>query len=31
MLIEQDGPVNYKEEMEGLESEKWLEAIKSEI
>ena len=31
MLIEQDEPTNYKEAMEGLESEKWLEAMKSEI
>jgi hypothetical protein len=31
MLIEQDEPMNYKEEMEGPESEKWLEAIKSKI
>ena len=31
MLIEQDEPTNYKEAMEGPESEKWLEAMKSEI
>ena len=31
MLVEQDEPTNYKEAMEGPESEKWLEAMKSEI
>ena len=31
MLIEQDEPMNYKEGMASLESEKWLEAMKSEI
>jgi hypothetical protein len=31
MLIEQDEPTSYKEAMEGPESEKWLEAMKSEI
>ena len=31
MLIEQDEPTNYKEAMASLESEKWLEAMKSEI
>ena len=31
MLDEQDEPTNYKEAMEGPESEKWLEAMKSEI
>ena len=31
MLIEQDEPTNYKEAMEGPESGKWLEAMKSEI
>ena len=31
MLIEQDEPATYKEAMEGPESEKWLEAMKSEI
>ena len=31
MLVEQDEPATYKEAMEGPESEKWLEAMKSEI
>ena len=31
MLVEHDEPANYKESMEGPESEKWLEAMKSEI
>ena len=31
MLIEQGEPTNYKEAMASLESEKWLEAMKSEI
>src|ERR1043165_1279416 len=31
MLNEPDEPANYKEAMEGPESEKWLEAMKSEI
>src|ERR1041385_7692166 len=31
MLNEPDKPANYKEAMEGPESEKWLEAMKSEI
>ena len=31
MLDEHDEPANYKEAMEGPESEKWLEAMKSEI
>src|ERR1041385_4799518 len=30
MLNEPDEPANYKEAMEGPESEKWLEAMKSE-
>ena len=29
MLVEHDEPANYKEAMEGPESEKWLEAMKS--
>ena len=31
MLVEHDEPANYKEEMEDPESEKWLEAMRSEI
>ena len=31
MLVEQDKPTNYKNVMEGPESEKWLEAMKFEI
>ena len=31
MLNELDEPANYKEAMEGPESEKWLEAMRSEI
>ena len=31
MLIEQDEPTNYKESLASLESEKWLQAMKSEI
>ena len=31
LLVEHDKPANYKEAMEGPESEKWLEAMKSEI
>ena len=31
MLMEHGGPSTYKEAMEGPESEKWLEAMKSEI
>jgi hypothetical protein len=31
MLTDQDEPATYIEEMEGPESEKWLEAMKSEI
>src|SRR3954464_12919179 len=31
MLNEPDKPANFKEAMEGPESEKWLEAMKSEI
>src|ERR1041385_2620582 len=31
ILNEPDEPANYKEAMEGPESEKWLEAMKSEI
>ena len=30
-LVEHDEPVTYKEAMAGPESEKWLEAMKSEI
>ena len=31
MLTEPDEPANYKEAMEGPESEKWLEAMRSEV
>ena len=31
MLVEQDEPTSYKEAMEGPESEKWLEAMESEM
>ena len=31
LLVEHDEPANYKEAMEGPESEKWLEAMKSEL
>jgi hypothetical protein len=31
MLVDHDKPVTYTEAMEGPESEKWLEAMKSEI
>jgi hypothetical protein len=31
MLIDQDKPATYMEAMEGPESEKWLEAMKSKI
>jgi hypothetical protein len=31
MLTDQDEPATYKEAMEGPESEKWLEAMKSKI
>jgi len=31
LLVELDEPANYKEAMEGPESEKWIEAMKSEI
>jgi hypothetical protein len=31
MLIDQDKPSTYTEAMEGPESEKWLEAMKSKI
>jgi hypothetical protein len=31
MLTDQDEPATYTEAMEGPESEKWLEAMKSEI
>jgi hypothetical protein len=31
MLTDQDEPATYTEVMEGLESKKWLEAMKSEI
>jgi hypothetical protein len=31
LLVEHDEPANYKEAMEGPESEEWLEAMKSEI
>ena len=31
LLVEHDEPANYREAMEGPESEKWLEAMKSEM
>ena len=30
MLLDHDEPMNYEEAVVGLDSEKWLEAIKSE-